>query len=123
MFVETLERRRLLALPISSGVVQITSALYGTAGNDVLELINSSGVLQLRNGSGTVIDSISLTGVTGINVNSGAGNDYVRMGRSDGTLIPAVRCTLHGGTGDDTLIGGNSNDQIFGDDGNDRIDG
>jgi hypothetical protein len=68
--LEYLEPRRMLTLPLSGSVIQITAAPYVGGGNDVLELVVSSGVLQLRNSAGTVVDSRSLSGVTGINVNT-----------------------------------------------------
>lgn len=116
---DPLEQRRLLTIPVSGGIASVT----GTSGDDVLELIVSSGVLQLRNAAGTVVDSVSASSVTGISVNAGGGNDFVRLGRADGTLMPAVPATIRGGAGNDTLTGGNRDDQIFGETENDRLDG
>src|SRR5687767_14611100 len=106
---EHLEPRRLLTVPVSGG----TATINGTTGNDVLELIVISGVLQVRNGAGTVIDSVSAGLVSRIAVNGGSGADFIRMGRGDGTFMPGVSCTLRGGTGNDTLIGGRNDDQLF----------
>ena len=50
----SLEQRVLLTIPVSGGIATIN----GTEGNDVLEIIVSSGILQLRNNAGTVIDSV-----------------------------------------------------------------
>jgi uncharacterized delta-60 repeat protein len=117
--LDPLELRRLLAIPVSAGIATIN----GTGGNDVLEIINNAGTLQLRNGAGTVIDSVAAAGVLGVVVNAGDGNDFVRFGRSDGSLMPAVNATIRGNPGNDTLIGSNGNDQIFGDIDNDKLDG
>lgn len=116
---ESLEARRLFAIPVSGGVATIN----GTAAADVLEVIVSSGTLQVRNGAGTVIDSVSASGITRIDVNGGSGNDFIRLGRGDGSLMPAVRAVIAGNAGNDTLIGGNGNDSIFGGGNDDRIDG
>jgi Ca2+-binding RTX toxin-like protein len=117
--IDSLEQRRLLALPVSGGIVTIN----GTASNDVLEIVVSGGVLQLRNSAGTVINSVSASGVTGAVVNAGDGNDFVRFGRADGSLMPNLNATIRGNPGNDTLIGTNRDDQIFGDIGDDRLDG
>jgi uncharacterized delta-60 repeat protein len=117
--LDHLEQRRLLAIPVSGGIATIT----GSGGNDVLEIVVSGGVLQLRNNAGTVVDSVSASGVTGVVVNAGSGNDFVRFGRADGTLMPNVNATIRGNPGNDTLIGTNRDDQIFGDIDNDKLDG
>lgn len=123
---ESLEERRLLVLPISGSVIDLDDSpdvAFITTGNDVIEVILSGGNIQVRNSAGTVLDQRSANGVTGININVQGGNDFVRLGRADGTLIPNVPVTIRGGTGNDTLIGGNSADQLFGDADNDRLDG
>ncbi len=116
---DSLEYRRLFAISVSGGIATIA----GTSSNDVLEVINNSGTLQVRNAAGTVIESVSMSGITRIDVNGGSGNDFIRMGRSNGTLIPGVATILAGNGGNDTLIGGLLNDQLFGAAGNDRLDG
>ena len=114
---EHLRQRRLLTIPLSGGVATVT----GTANNDVLEIVVISGVLQVRDGGGIVINSVSATGVTGISVNGSGGADFIRMGRGDGTFMPGVPCTLRGGAGNDTIIGGMKDDQLFGESENDRL--
>lgn len=122
--LESLETRRLLTIPVSGTVLNITSAVpYVTAGNDVLEIVLVGSVIQVRNGAGTVLDTRSAAGLTGISVDAGAGNDTVRIGTLAGTLMPNLAATLHGGIGNDTLTGGLKNDSLFGDSDNDRLDG
>ncbi|HVT88930.1 MAG TPA: hypothetical protein VHD56_08770 [Tepidisphaeraceae bacterium] len=118
---ENLETRRLFAITVSGGVANLNS--YFTTGNDVRDFVLNGSTLQIRDGAGTVLASISASGITGVSVNANNGNDFFRMGRADGTLMPNVTATIHGGAGDDTLIGGNKADQIFGDDNNDKMDG
>ncbi|HVT88620.1 MAG TPA: calcium-binding protein [Tepidisphaeraceae bacterium] len=123
---EQLETRRLLTIPVSGTVLNLTDTpdlSYITAGNDVLEIVLVNNVIQVRNGAGVILDSRPAAGLTGISVNAGSGNDFVRMGRANGTLMPKLQVTLHGGAGSDTLTGGNGNDQLFGDNDNDRLDG
>jgi hypothetical protein len=95
--LESLESRRYFTIPVVGGV----AAVGGGATNEVFELILSSGVLQLRNGAGTVIDSVVSAGVTGVSITGGGGNDFIRIGKADGTGIPGVNCTLRGGAGND----------------------
>jgi hypothetical protein len=56
--------------------------------------------------------------VSGFEVNSGEGNDTVRVARE----VP-IAVTLRGGPGDDTLIGGAGADMLVGGSGNDRLVG
>jgi len=56
--------------------------------------------------------------IAGFEVNSGAGNDSVVIGR----LVP-VPATLRGGEGDDVLIGGAASDKLIGGPGNDELNG
>lgn len=123
---EPLEQRRLFVLPISGSVIDLDDSpdvAFITAGNDTIEIILSGGNIQVRNSAGTVLDQRSANGVTGISINGQAGNDFIRIGRADGTLMPTVPVTIRGGAGNDTIIGGNNTDQLFGDGENDRIDG
>lgn len=118
-FIQSLESRRLFAIPVSGGVATIS----GTGNADVLEVIANGSLLQVRNASGAVINSANLSGITKIIINAGGGNDFVRMGRGDGTLTPNIPATISGNAGNDTLIGGLKNDQILGNEGEDRLDG
>ncbi len=117
--LQELERRRMFAISVVAGLATIN----GTASDDVIEVIVSSGKLQVRNGAGTVIEQVNSAGITKVAVNGGGGNDFIRLGRGDGTLMPNVTSTLSGGAGNDTIIGGVKADQIFGGNNNDRLDG
>src|SRR5262245_1834817 len=98
---EHLETRRLLTIPLSVGVLQLSSYVGG--GNDQVELVLNAGTYTLRTIAGVNLDTRSSTGVTGININLGAGNDLFRVGKADGTLMPTVAATIIGGTGNDTV--------------------
>ena len=56
--------------------------------------------------------------IAGFEVNTGAGNDSVVMGR----LVP-VPATIRGGEGDDVLVGGAAADKLIGGPGNDELIG
>jgi Ca2+-binding RTX toxin-like protein len=58
------------------------------------------------------------TPIAGFEVNTGAGNDTVILGRT----VP-VPATIRGGEGDDVLIGGAGNDKLIGGPGNDELNG
>jgi Ca2+-binding RTX toxin-like protein len=58
------------------------------------------------------------TPIAGFEVNTGAGNDSVVMGR----LVP-VPATIRGGEGDDVLVGGAAADKLIGGPGNDELNG
>jgi Ca2+-binding RTX toxin-like protein len=56
--------------------------------------------------------------IAGFEVNTGAGNDSVVIGR----LVP-VPATIRGGEGDDVLVGGAAADKLIGGPGNDELNG
>lgn len=56
--------------------------------------------------------------IAGFEVNTGAGNDSVVMGR----LVP-VPATIRGGEGNDVLVGGAAADKLIGGPGNDELNG
>ncbi|HEX3359635.1 MAG TPA: hypothetical protein VHS74_01470 [Solirubrobacterales bacterium] len=58
------------------------------------------------------------TPIAGFEVNTGAGNDSVVMGR----LVP-VPATIRGGEGNDVLVGGAAADKLIGGPGNDELNG
>lgn len=58
------------------------------------------------------------TPVAGFEINTGAGNDYVALGKT----VP-VPATIRGGEGNDVLIGGAGNDKLIGGPGNDELNG
>jgi Ca2+-binding RTX toxin-like protein len=56
--------------------------------------------------------------IAGFEVNTGAGNDTVTLGRT----VP-VPATIRGGEGDDVLTGGAGNDKLIGGPGDDELNG
>jgi Ca2+-binding RTX toxin-like protein len=58
------------------------------------------------------------TAIAGFEVNTGAGNDTVTLGRT----VP-VPATIRGGEGDDVLTGGAGADKLIGGPGNDELNG
>jgi Ca2+-binding RTX toxin-like protein len=62
--------------------------------------------------------SCEATAIAGFEVNTGAGDDTVTLGRT----VP-VPATIRGGEGDDVLTGGAGNDKLIGGPGNDELNG
>jgi Ca2+-binding RTX toxin-like protein len=62
--------------------------------------------------------SCEATAIAGFEVNTGAGNDTVTLGRT----VP-VPATIRGGEGDDVLTGGAGNDKLIGGPGDDELNG
>ena len=129
-YLERLEDRRLFAVGLVHGELQIT----GTSGNDVIRVSQvSAGTIRVEeNGVVTLwndldVQSIFMNGSTqlvggSINPSSGtAGNDLLEDFATAYALTEDVRA--NGGTGDDTIVGGAGNDGLFGQAGNDVITG
>lgn len=62
--------------------------------------------------------SCEATAIAGFEINTGAGNDVVTLGRT----VP-VPATIRGGEGDDVLTGGAGNDKLIGGPGDDELNG
>ena len=62
--------------------------------------------------------SCEASAIAGFEINTGAGNDVVTLGRT----VP-VPATIRGGEGDDVLTGGAGNDKLIGSPGNDELNG
>jgi Ca2+-binding RTX toxin-like protein len=62
--------------------------------------------------------SCEAVAIAGFEVNTGAGDDTVTLGRT----VP-VPATIRGGEGDDVLTGGNGNDKLIGGSGDDELNG
>ena len=109
--IECLEERRLLAITLVNGVLNIP----GTARGDVIatRIIGKNVMVTLN----TVESKFALAKVHSIVINGGNGNDFIVNGAG---TIPA---RLVGGAGNDTLSGGNGNDTLCGGAGNDRLYG
>lgn len=101
-----------------------TLLIDGTGGNDRVSLSLSRGNLVAQIGGRTFF--FAATGVLGVTMRLGDGNDSVRLGAG----VPAAMLygdagndTLYGSAFDDLLDGGDGNDRLYGRAGNDRIDG
>jgi len=106
--VETLEAR---ALPsISVGVTSHVLTIQGDTQNDVISISKSGANLVVNTQSGTaaaVSQNVPLAGLTSYLINTGNGNDTVKI--SSKVTLPG---TIDGGTGNDTLTGGGGADTI-----------
>ncbi len=100
------------------------------------------GTLQVDvDGDGTADESFPRAEITSITVDTGRGDDIVRIDESNGVFTDTIpttmdggegndtvsggagASTLSGGPGDDQLVGGSGVERLNGGDGNDRIDG
>jgi Ca2+-binding RTX toxin-like protein len=79
----------------------------------------SSSVLRVSE-DGVLLQSVSLSGVTGIRVYGNDGNDSIDFSGNSIYGYPAM--TLNGGSGNDSIVGGIGNDVIQGLGGNDYIE-
>ncbi|MGB7160490.1 MAG: calcium-binding protein [Tepidisphaeraceae bacterium] len=94
----------------SNGVL----AINGTDADDEIEITGNSAVLNINiNGMST---RLLATGVTGLSINTGAGNDRV-------TLFTDFDATIDAGEGDDFVASGGGDDVIAGRGGRDRLFG
>src|SRR5439155_5394923 len=102
-FFEPLEDRRLLAIDLNSGVLNIV----GTNRNDKI-LVDSDGTnVTVHFGRDT--QSFLATDVTSITIDGQKGNDRIEIG--DAVTVAA---TIFGGDGNDRLKGGSGNDILDG---------
>lgn len=100
---------------VSRIVTQAPLAVSGTTGADTISLSMVNGRLRVtRNGKNT---DYSLWQISSITVNGLGGNDRLTVG----TGVKGV--TLKGGDGNDVLTGGDSNDYLDGGNGNDTLRG
>lgn len=119
--VESLERRSLLAATLSGGILTVT----GTAGDDEISFATGLGngtdtlfvneIVRGADPSTRVQTPFTLSQVTGIRVEAGAGNDlvtFVFLGTAPDAVPYDGPSTLFGGAGSDTLIGGTGDDEI-----------
>ncbi|MGA2497174.1 MAG: calcium-binding protein [Tepidisphaeraceae bacterium] len=118
--IECLEERRLLAITLVNGALNIP----GTPRADVIatRIVGKNVVVTLN----AVESRFALAKVNLIVINGGAGNDFIANGA--GTIPSrliggAGSDTLSGGNGNDTLIGGPGNDRLYGQCGDDLLDG
>jgi Ca2+-binding RTX toxin-like protein len=100
------------------------------------------GTLQVDvDGDGTADESFPRAEITSIGIDTGRGDDIVRIDESNGVFTDTIPTTMEGGEGDDSLtggagastlsggpgadllVGGSGAERLNGGDGNDRIDG
>src|SRR5262245_26955809 len=94
--LENLESRRMFAVSVNVGLMSIT----GTGGDDEITVgLNKMGSIVV-NDNGT-LRTFTPASVTSIGIDTGAGDDNVRV--SNSVTKP---CTINGGTGQDVLQGG-----------------
>src|SRR5688500_8051813 len=123
MSIEQLEPRRLCAVSYNDGVVTIT----GTVGDDKILML----FLDVGGGTGTsgqgaqdaftlifngAIQSVDVEDVDAVIIKGLEGNDELRHSYT-------IPCTIHGGSGNDTITGGSVGDLLVGEDGDDQIVG
>ena len=107
------------AFNIQSSAAQLSSGhllVTGTSGDDVISLTTSGNDLIITMNL-QEIGVFALPQITSIDVEAGAGNDFVSLG----TGVPGS--SVQGGPGDDTIMGGPGNDTLGGGAGNDSIAG
>lgn len=109
--VQELEPRRLAAVDVVSGVLQIG----GTDGNDTVVVQQTASTLNVTvNGS---VTSVPRSAVLRINAHLGGGDD-----RYDGNGV-SIRQWVYAGAGDDHVTGGEGVDILYGEGGNDVLRG
>ena len=82
------------------------------------------GFLQVDFGdNGSAEFTIDRSGVEGITLDAGGGDDSVRIDESNGRFTDVVPTTIDGGGGDDRLFGGSGAETLEGGGGSDTIDG
>ncbi len=91
----------------------------GTSSDDVIVITQKGNAVTIQ-----VNKQVThMTGIFALDVNAGAGNDVVVLGKSDGTQMFLGPAFINGGAGNDTLRGGSGADSVRGDDGNDSLVG
>lgn len=123
--VERLDERVLMASGLANGVWTIRG-IVGPGGAAIDNTIvirrdpsNASTLVATINGS--VVSTQPESSVRLIKVNSGAGNDDIRIDESVGKI--AIATNLKGEAGDDRIQGGSGVDLILGGDGDDVLSG
>jgi Ca2+-binding RTX toxin-like protein len=119
LFLENLESRRVLAaagvdFDDATGLLSISS----NGKNDWIQISQTDTHLVVTFNKQTFEHDLAAVTVTGIQIDSGAGNDWIWI--DDAVEIDAV---INGGVGNDRIKGGGGDDTILGDKGNDRLHG
>jgi RTX calcium-binding nonapeptide repeat (4 copies) len=101
--------------------------IVGTEGSDKIALRLAPGrpdVLQVDAGDdGSADFSIHLEPIDAITVDTGPGDDAVRIDDVNGAFTTTIPTAIAGGDGNDRLLGGSGAELFLGGDGNDTIDG
>lgn len=135
-FVESLESRQLMSVSLSGSTlnvfgtpnadaISVSAGLYGRVTVTDNGLTNSyAGVNQVRvygyGGNDTI--SAASTFTRQIIASGGTGNDWIRGGAANDSLIGEEGIdTIYGGAGQDSIRGGSAADWILGDSGNDSL--
>ncbi len=112
---------------ISSGFATLVSGalkVQGTGNADSIAITTSNGQVKASmNGS---VLYFTQSQVKSVDVQCGAGNDYVTLG----TSVPRAYVfgdtgddSIYGGSGNDTISGGAGSNRLYGGEGNDRLNG
>jgi Ca2+-binding RTX toxin-like protein len=146
LFLATLAVASLLAVPasaapsahsrraIAAAEASVNVVLAGSPGDDRITIELSADGTAYEIASATPLEvggnvcthpekrmealTCEATAIAGFEVNTGAGNDTVTLGRT----VP-VPATIRGGEGDDVLTGGAGADKLIGGPGNDELNG
>src|SRR5436190_16553676 len=129
---ELLEERRFLsaaaaaAAPLAVGTIkayvkQGTLNVIGTPARDAIVVVNGKGgriLVATPKKGGALRTLFSFKGgrVVSVNVECGAGNDYVDLHK-----LADRPTVVEGGSGDDFVLGGNEVDFVYGNGGNDEV--
>ncbi len=119
--LEGLEERMLLSATVAGDKL----ILSGTSGDDQIVIAAGAnpGELTVLNAPG-VADNTLFTGIDRLIVRGRAGSDIITLqGNPTETGGGAMRITLQGDTGDDTITGSDADDKVRGGLGNDTISG
>jgi Ca2+-binding RTX toxin-like protein len=100
---------------VTAGVANNVLTVLGTGGNDIIQVQESDGSINVLSDGGSV-GTFATTGISQIQVYGGEGADLLKLGGN--VTIPAL---LSGGDGADTLVAANANDTLEGGPGFDSI--
>src|SRR5436305_7417300 len=119
-WVETLDRRVMLAVTASFSAAGGTLRVTGDAQDNVITISrNASGMILVNNGAISVLgDTPTVANTTSFHLVGGDGNDNIALDETNGPLPGAG---LFGGSGNDTLTGGSAIDFADVEAGNDVI--
>ena len=93
--------------------------INGTAGNDVINVFPSNGVIGIT-GVPAAVTIFNAESGDQLLVNGGAGNDTIN---ANALPLGTITLTLDGGAGDDVLFGGQGSETLLGGVGNDALNG